>query len=312
MKSRIFIYTIALAACLCACQKEDELTPSGTPNSFAAPSGASDEEAKLREEFHKNTGCHLLFNDTLRHEYKGLDGNGNPYYETEMLGLEYVLTGVSYTRFKFDYVQTLEQKRQATDFLQNDLLPYIKDIMPYSLMVANRIDEYGLSMSEDAGGYEYVGSPLTYNNLRCLALNIGKLWELPTGERKSYAQEICCEMIFASWGGDPTLNYTDEKSKAKAFFEVSNYNYRAPKMSYNWMTGQFFYKNPLEYGFLEDLDADYFPDTKEDAVAYIKACLSMTEEEFFEKYGAADMYGYTRKKYDAIKPLLDETGIKFN
>ena len=38
----------------------------------------------------------------------------------------------------------------------------------------------------------------------------------------------------------------------------------------------------------------------------------MTEEEFFEKYGEADIEGYTRQKYDAIKPLIDETGIKFN
>lgn len=55
-----------------------------------------------------------------------------------------------------------------------------------------------------------------------------------------------------------------------------------------------------------------FPSPKDDAVNYIKACLSMTEEEFFAKYGENDVNGYTRKKYDIIKPLLDETGIKFN
>ena len=56
----------------------------------------------------------------------------------------------------------------------------------------------------------------------------------------------------------------------------------------------------------------FFPSAKEDAVAYIKACLNMSEEEFFEKYGANDINGITRKKYDAIKPLIDATGIKFN
>ena len=70
--------------------------------------------------------------------------------------------------------------------------------------------------------------------------------------------------------------------------------------------------NPLELGFLEDPYENNFSSPKEDAVAYIKACLSMTEEEFFEKYGENDINGYTRQKYDIIKPLLEATGIKFN
>ena len=74
-----------LAGCLCACQKEDPVVPNGMSNPFATLPGATDEETKLREDFYKATGCHLLFNDTLRHEYKGLDGNGNPFYETELL-----------------------------------------------------------------------------------------------------------------------------------------------------------------------------------------------------------------------------------
>ena len=88
-----------LAGCLCACQKEDPVVPNGMSNPFATLPGATDEETKLREDFYKATGCHLLFNDTLRHEYKGLDGNGNPFYETELLGLEYSLTNVGFTDF---------------------------------------------------------------------------------------------------------------------------------------------------------------------------------------------------------------------
>ena len=105
---------IALTGCLCACQQEDELEPLDVTNSFATSPGATDEETKLKENFYNTTGCHLLFNDTLRHEYKGTDENGKPYYETELLGLEYQLTSTSNFRFKFDYLQTLEQKRQVT------------------------------------------------------------------------------------------------------------------------------------------------------------------------------------------------------
>ncbi len=38
----------------------------------------------------------------------------------------------------------------------------------------------------------------------------------------------------------------------------------------------------------------------------------MTEEEFWAKYGGNDIKGNTRRKYNAIKPLLEASGIKFN
>lgn len=310
MKSRIFICIIALAGCLWACQTEDELTPSNTPDSFAVSSGNAEEE-KIKEEFYKATGCRLLFNDTLRHEYKGLDGNGNPFYETELVGLEYIsLTGISFSRFKFDYLQTLEQKRQVALFVQNDLVPYIKALLPYSLLVTNGIEEYYRNDYE--GSYTYAGSPLTYSNFRCLALNVSQLWTLGVDDRKEYAQDICCEMILASFGGDPFYNYADDNCKAKEFFQQNQYHYGKAKDGFNIWTMESYHYNPLELGFLEDLYEDVCPSAKEDAVAYIKACLSMTEEEFFEKYGANDVNGLTRKKYDIIKPLLDATGVKFN
>lgn len=309
MKSRVLLYALVLAGSLCACQKEDPVVPNGMSNPFATLPGATDEETKLREDFYEATGCHLLFNDTLRHEYKGLDGNGNPYYETELLGLEYSITNVGFTRFKFDYLQTLEQKRAVTDFLLNDLLPYIRNVMPYSMLVANGIDEYQQNSIE--GHYEYVGSPLTYNNLRCLALNLNRLGDLAEGEMKEYAQDICCEMIFASFGGSSDKKYMD--GKAGAFFQLGSNYYGYPKVGFDWETFEPIYHEPLKLGFLEDdPEATNFPSPKDDAVNYIKACLSMTEEEFFAKYGQNDINGLTRQKYDVMKPLLDATGIKFN
>ena len=46
----------------------------------------------------------------------------------------------------------------------------------------------------------------------------------------------------------------------------------------------------------------------EDAISYITMCLSMTEEEVREKYGT---YPTVMEKYNIIKPLVSETGIKF-
>ncbi len=304
MKRNSLFYTIVLAGSLLACQKEDTLKPLHMVNPFAPQPGAIDEESKLREEFYKNTGCHLLFNDTLRHEYQGLDGNGKPFYQTELLGLEYEILSYNNHSFRFDYLQTLEQKRQVIDFLQNNLLPYIKDIIPYSLLVANQINEY--EKNPETLDYDSIGSPLTYKNIRCLALNVNQLWGLSPEERKTYAQDICYEIIFASFGGTANQKYTD--GDARSFFQegASYYGYPTSNM---WLGITY---NPLECGFLEDPYGTFFPSAKEDAVAYIKACLNMSEEEFFEKYGANDINGITRKKYDAIKPLIDATGIKFN
>ena len=105
--------------------------------------------------------------------------------------------------------------------------------MPYSLLVANGIDEYQRNTMDVS--YDYVGSPLTYNNLRCLALNVSRLWGLTQEERKAYAQDICCEIIFASFGGTAGNKYTD--GKAGQFFSINYNNYSTPKsVSYTHLT----------------------------------------------------------------------------
>ena len=79
MKLKILFCIIMLAGSFCACQKEEELAPSRTPNPFAPLPGATDEESKLREEFYKNTGCHLLFNDTSGTNTEAWMKTDNPF-----------------------------------------------------------------------------------------------------------------------------------------------------------------------------------------------------------------------------------------
>ena len=71
MRNYIWIFLIL---CLVACQKE-KLEPSNTPSSFAPDPEATDRTSEFRKEFYEATGCFLLFNDTLRHEYLGQDAN---------------------------------------------------------------------------------------------------------------------------------------------------------------------------------------------------------------------------------------------
>ncbi len=303
----IVLYIIVLAGCFTACQKEDSLTPSNINDLFAPDPEATDAESVLRRDFFNATGCYLLFNDTLRHEYKGEDTFGNPYYETELIGLEWNLTSAVSTRYLFEYLKTQEQKKQAVSFLQTHLIPKIKNVLPYSILVINKMDKYILPY--EGKKYEYSDSPLVYSNLRCTALNISELWDL-TGEESltKFSQDICCRIIFASWGGDPGNYY--QGSKAYDFLKVNNYDYEELKSDYDIPDGLGDeYIEDLYYeGFIENTSERYLPSATEDAAAYIKVCLTMTDEEFRAKF--AD-YKNVIKKYEIIKPLVEATGIQF-
>ena len=162
----------------------------------------------------------------------------------------------------------------------------------------------------DGGGkYEYSDSPLVYSNTRCTALNISELWDL-NGEENfvKFSQDICCRIIFASWGGDPGNFY--QGSKAYDFLKVNNYDYEALKSDYYIPDGLGDeYIEDLYYeGFIENTSERYLPSATEDAAAYIKACLTMTDEEFRAKFSD---YRKVIKKYEIIKPLVEATGIQF-
>lgn len=285
---------IILLGGLISCQKE-ELSPSRATNPFAPNPEATDETSLLRQEFLDATGCFLLFNDTLRHEYQGTDVYGVPYYDTETIDLAWNLDGITtYTYYTFRYLETIEQQRDAMNFLQSYLLPYMENIMPYSILAVNGIDQYDTAY----GTPQYESSPLTASNSSCLAINLNQLWSIE--DKESYAQSICIEIIFANWGGTPPYY---EGSSAAEFFETNRWQYGYPKMYYLYgdMTLE-------DLGFIEDTNETLLPTAKEDAVAYIKACLSMTEEAFYEKYAA---YPVILEKYEIVKPLVDETGIQF-
>ncbi|MDE5612599.1 MAG: hypothetical protein K2I90_11355 [Odoribacter sp.] len=301
MKITTIISLLMLAGCLFSCRQEDDLEPSEMSSSFAPVPGATDQTSKLREEFYKATGCYLLFNDTLKHEYKGLDAYGKPYYETELVDLNWNMTSVGKARLRFEYLE-LKQQEKASEFLSDYLIPYVKDILPYSVLAVRKINQY--THEEDV--WEYSSSPLTISNINCLALNLSELWEGKKDE-ETLAQDLCCEMILANWGGDATYYYSG--GKAEAFFKVMRrYQYNKSWYDIPYGLGETGMEELKELGFLINTDARYTPSEKEDVISYIKACLRMTAEEFEDLYGDYDVI---MRKYNILKPLVDETGIKF-
>lgn len=307
MKRYIYIGMFLLAGCLCACQEED-LNLGGLDNVFLPPSNATDEISELQREFYETTGVFLLFSDTLRHEYGGQDAYGNPYYNTELLNLGWNFIGDNSnpTRYIYEYLETDEQKKTAAGWLEEYLVPYLKNVLPYSILVVNNIDHYVV----DGNQYVYDSSPLSASDFRCMALNINGLWN--SDDLQSYAQEFCYEFIFYSWGADP-WDY-DYNEIAEEFFSCSSWDHEGDKTDYNIPYGsgdEYFEKYCVSFyrnGFLINTSEEEMPDYKSDAISYIKACLTMTDEEFRAKYGN---YEAVMEKYGYVKQLVEQSGIKF-
>lgn len=306
MKKIFYISMISLAGCLAACQEED-VKPSGAENTFAPSPEATDATSQLRRDFYEATGCFLLFSDTLRHEYAGETVYGEPYYDTELVNMGWNLGGVSSPNLGFEYITDLSEQEEAVDFLTNNLYPYIETIMPYSLLALRNLKEY----STDYYTGEIIDSTsiITYSNDRCIALNIGQLWDYDDPD--AYAQDICCEMMLGSWGGDPTWFY--DGGEAEDFFLVNKWDYNENKeyyyIEYGLNQDETYMQLMYENGFLVNTQEETMPSEKEDVSSYIKTYLTIGDEAFRAKYGEYDVI---MEKYEIIKPLIDATGIKFN
>ena len=138
MRLHIFIWII-LAGSLFSCEKEN-VTPSKVRNPFAPAPEATDATSELRREFYEKTGCFLLFNDTLRHEYMGVDAFGNPYYDTELLAMDWDLGTVKRDYIlRYEYLDGMAQQQKAYDFLVNNLKSSLNKL-PYSILAVNKIE----------------------------------------------------------------------------------------------------------------------------------------------------------------------------
>ena len=103
-------YFLFLSLLLGACTKEDALEPTGANDDyFTVPATATDPESVMRREFYEETGVHLLFNDTLRHEQRGTFEDGNPRWYTETIDLGYSMTSHDDAP-ELTYLQTGQEK----------------------------------------------------------------------------------------------------------------------------------------------------------------------------------------------------------
>ncbi len=169
-------------ATLVACSDEDSLDTDPKPldmtTNFIPADNDNSEEAQMRRDFYNRNGCYLLFNDTLRHEYLGLDFNGDSTYFTELLDIAYDVgaynNNSSSERYYYQHLTNIDDKRTAIEYLEANILPHIgKAIQPFSWLLTNRITKYTVSTRATTNPYAVTGQ-------RCIAIAVYPLWSIKT------------------------------------------------------------------------------------------------------------------------------------
>lgn len=192
-------YYSLLFGCLClgilaACSGEDELTaiPDTTTNYFAPDPNATDPESVLRRKFYEEENSYLLFNDTLRHEPRGIDFNGDTYYFTETLDMGYLLgqnSSTDVTKYAYEYLQTMDEKEDAVLFLKQYILPQLSSqLRPFSWFITRSITNLTFYNTYEA-----------LNGQRSIAIAVGySISDMTTEEKEVLANRVLSATLSSS------------------------------------------------------------------------------------------------------------------
>lgn len=298
---KIFCFAILLLLGV-ACQKEGNLMPSnGIENYFEIPEDATDAESVLRREFQKETGCYLLFNDTLRKELLGRDVDGFPIYSFETVDLGYGVTASSMDKFVFRYLSTLESKKTVVNFVKESILSLMeKEVYPYSFLLVDTVFKVDFMLEEGeevSEGWYSKKLPIDYySGTRCLALSVGRISEMDNEERGVFVTGIFKGMI--------TNSLALKTSELKAFYAPGEKYYG--KRGDTWEFDGYF-EDLRELGFITGyFEYDYveFPTKDEDLRAYVDVLFG-DEEEFLTEN---ESFPLVIQKYNIVKKVVQSLG----
>lgn len=271
------------------CSKEEDVTPSEQRNLFDLPDFSSPEEMKLRRDFYKETGCFLLFNDSLGYTDR-YTPQGNVRI-CEMLDLHYEITSSNQSVFNFTYLRDFEQKQQAANWLAKEVLPMLPPAFrPHAILLT---DEF-LCAEYILDGWSSKVLPekmmAAYSTYHALIVGCNGVSELDDKKAHAYKREILQRILRRS-----TSNL-DEEVFAD-FYQYSDAYYD------KYYSGS----ESKEVGFLKGVVSNYYYYQKaKDFQGYLVEIFSMTEEEFTEKYAGWDL---VLKKRDALVKILEKQGI---
>ena len=293
MKKHIIFFSL-IAISLAACNKEDELTPSGIKeNYFAVPGDAQDEESVLRRAFYERNGVHLLFNDTLRHELRGTYEDNTPYWYTETIDLGYAITSQDASAMEFEYITDIEAQRDAVNIVETYFLPHFAEILrPYSMLLVNdlQIESYG-TMEENT----------FYKGNRCIAINVGAFKDASPSEIDALCGEMFYGIIYNTFRLEDALFadfYAYSQNYYNAYYpDISGFPTEDPEKT----------EQAHALGFITMFTLN-FVSASRDLKDFMQALFYNSEEDFHAQW--AD-YPVILDKYDTLKRIVEEQGFIF-
>lgn len=315
MKRILYICLFTLVAV--ACRKEDDPAPSTNwLNDFDVLENATDAESVLRREFLSETGCYLLFNDTIHKEFVRYNNDGEAIYSIETIDLSYSISSAGRNKQSFTYLSSIEQKKEAVKFVKDNLLALMsEDVYPYSVLLVDSIFSTSFHYeqgSDESGIYGDRTFVRYYSGERCLAVSTGDIGQMEETDRKNAIKDIISAMIVNKF----SLN-AEWTTSFYAFYE-GLYGLIDGDLDYDyWEEAEGWNYNPdaREFGFLsgEITWDDYYesylltsPIKDQDLADYVNVLIAGDEEEFLNEN---EEFPIVIEKYGIMKRIVEEMGF---
>ncbi|MDE5612367.1 MAG: hypothetical protein K2I90_10170 [Odoribacter sp.] len=299
MKKNRFLYALLLSLLFTACDKEEDLTPSGLGRDWFVIMDSEDPVDKAIYQFYVETGIPVFYNDTIGEETR-VDNWGNAYTHYEVLqfsssSLGGMATGVPFMSWEFcpkeDVVDGLQ-------FLREEIVPVLPESIKIRslLLLKSMTPYYGRGVSDEA-----------FKGLNTvLVSHVPELKDMSDAERLNMKGAVMNALL-----ATPVAAHTEELA---SFYQTTRGCYTENLYGcYGWyFYNRYNFSDPRMVGFLKDpdpSDGSNMPTETEDVGMYIKAMFIYTPKEFEALYGAFDA---VMTKYRIMVSVLKEIGIKID
>lgn len=311
MKKKYIILLMALLSVgsFCCCSSDEDTTPSlADANGFAPADDDNSEVASLRREFFGQTGCYLLFNDTLSVRNIGTDYYGQPILDVQTVDVDFDSFNADGSGYKYtySYIKEAVKQQQAAQFLKEKVLNRLGSMRPYSVLLVNGISQWSKNkygewkLTEDDDYYGTTPHPTYRLGTRCYVFSIenGDALDDPT-----FFDGVLCDIV-----------KNRISSKGKSFLA----DFKALVENYDQLTEQWDDKEEMGYpmgknddlarslGFLRDWNRYFFPSEETDVNDYINAVFSYSLEEFSQEYA---QYPICIARFKLMREKIEGLGV---
>lgn len=305
MKRMKIYLCLMLLISVWACSKEDSIIPRDSEVNLFYPNRFSGAYVQICQDFYAETGCYLLLNDTLKHEYVGVDMYGNPVYKTELVDLTYGITSTRQWKFVFDYATEEERVQKAADIVKNNILASMDTAYyPYSFLLVETLKAtaYQIEEGDLVGSWSELHEESDYVGSRAIALSMSRLLADPQEFADKFLKKLLIKLL--------TTNVL------KDFYAYGNAYYGRNEIVGEFDTEEDFLRQTGILSFTSSWEEDedgnavlvfYDVSYLDDRDKYLEAILERKEKEFKQKY--AD-YDVILRKLELLKQAIVELGFK--